>query len=185
MTAYHVQPWSRRGPIRIYCCSPSHCELGTNTGRQRPSKASLLRQQVTTRSWSQILTLGESHIGCGPRYAKASPLFLSLHSGRSNPTALEVRASDCWLHWKDRHIKHHSRSFWHQVHASDLYKGPSPSWLGGQICWTISRSSSRGEKHGRKTSWGSLYARDPMLEGVHWWRSESKGVRSGASPRVS
>ena len=121
---YHVQSWGRWSPICIYCCGLSCCELGANMRWQWPSKASLLHEQVATWSWGQILTLGESHTGCGPRYAKASLLFPSPHNGHSNLTALEVRTSDCWLHWKDRHMEHHSGSFWHQIHASNLHKGP-------------------------------------------------------------
>ena len=131
---YHVQSLGQWSPICIYCCGPSCCELGANTGWQQPLKAYLLCEQVSTWSSGQIFTLGESHTSCGPRYVKASPLFPSPHSGHSNPTIFEVRTSDCWLHWKDCHIEHHFGSFWHQVHASNRHKGPGPSWFGGQIC---------------------------------------------------
>ena len=134
LTAYHVQSWGRWSPIRIYCYGSSCCELGANTGWQWPSKASLLREQVTTWNCGQVLTLGESHTSCDPCYTKTSPLFLGLHSSCSNPITLEVCTSNCWLQWKDRHMEHNSGDFWHQVHASDLYKGPGPSWLGGRIC---------------------------------------------------
>ena len=184
-TTSHVQSWGRWSLVCIYHCGTSCCELGTNTGWQWPSKSSILREQIITWGWGKILTLGESHTSYGPRYTKASPLFPSPHNDRFNLIALEVRTSDYWLHWKDRHMEHHSGSFGHQIHASDLHKGPGPSWLSGRICWTNSRNSSRGVKHGWKTSWGNLYARTPMLKGVRWWHNKSKGVRSGASSSVS
>ena len=62
----------------------------------------------------------------GPCFAEASPLFPSPHGSGSNSDTLEIRTSNCRLHWKDRLIEHDSGSFRHQVYASNLYKGLSP-----------------------------------------------------------
>ena len=68
----------------------------------------------------------EGNTSCGPCLAEAPPLFPSPHGSGSNTVTLEIRTSNCKLHWKDCLMEHDSRSFRHQVYASNLYKGPSP-----------------------------------------------------------
>ena len=76
------------------------------------------------------------------------------------------------------------KGFWHQVHASYLCQGSGPRRFGGWVRWIPSRRRGGEVGHGWKIGWHGLLAGAFILEGVRWWCSKSKGIRSGTSSSI-
>ena len=75
---------------------------------------------------------------------------------------------------------HHSKSFWHQIHAPHLCQGSDISRPCGRVCWTYIKGNVNNTEHEWKIDWHDLLARTSLLESICWWSGKLKGFRSRA-----
>ena len=82
-------------------------------------------------------------------------------------------------------MKHSSKGFRYQIHASVLCQRLGPYWFNSRICRTPNENSSIGAKNRWKIGWYNFRARTITLESVCWRRSKPQGVWGGASLNIS
>ena len=128
--------------------APPRCEPSIDTNWQWDTTASLLCEQITAWGWNSLSTIGEGHPSSSTWYKKASPLLPSTYSHRPNSISTQGRTSKRWLYEKNCKMRHHSRGFWHQIHAPHLCQRSDTGKPYGWVCWTCIRGNVNNTEHG-------------------------------------